>query len=133
MLTDRPTFGAIAPCFPVSDVGATIRWYQLKLGFWGDAFPESEPYVFAILSRDNIEIMLQRVENFQKPDLYFRRGEGVWDAYIRTSGVKKFWESVRENVTIVKPLRQQPYGAWEFEVKDLNGYILVFSAIIDSV
>ncbi len=133
MLTDRPTFGAIAQCFPVSDVGATIRWYQLKLGFWGDAFPESEPYVFAILSRDNIEIMLQRVENFQKPDLYFRRGEGVWDAYIRTSGVKKFWESVRENVTIVKPLRQQPYGAWEFEVKDLNGYILVFSAIIDSV
>ncbi|HZJ47279.1 MAG TPA: hypothetical protein VFD63_26110 [Pyrinomonadaceae bacterium] len=133
MLTDRPTFGAIAPCFPVSDVGATIRWYQLKLGFWGDAFPESEPYVFAILSRDNIEIMLQRVENFQKPDLYFRRGEGVWDAYIRTSGVKKFWESVRENVTIVKPLRQQPYGAWEFEVKDLNGYILVFSEIIDSV
>ena len=133
MLTDRPTLGAIAPCFPVSDVGATIRWYQLKLGFWGDAFPESEPYVFAILSRDNIEIMLQRVENFQKPDLYFRRGEGVWDAYIRTSGVKKFWESVRENVTIVKPLRQQPYGAWEFEVKDLNGYILVFSEIIDSV
>jgi len=133
MLTDRPTFGAIAPCFPVSDVGATIRWYQLKLGFWGDAFPESEPYVFAILSRDNIEIMLQRVENFQKPDLYFRRGEGVWDAYIRTSGVKKFWESVRENVTIVKPLGQQPYGAWEFEVKDLNGYILVFSEIIDSV
>jgi len=132
MLTDRPTFGAIAPCFPVSDVGATIRWYQLKLGFWGDAFPESEPYVFAILSRDNIEIMLQRVENFQKPDLYFRRGEGVWDAYIRTSGVKKFWESVRENVTIVKPLRQQPYGAWEFEVRDPNGYILVFSELIAS-
>ena len=133
MLNDMPTFGAIAPCFAVSDVGATLRWYQSKLGFSSDAFPESEPYVFAILFRDNIEIMLQLVENYQKPDLYYRRSGGVWDAYIRTSGVKRFWETVRDNVTIIKPLRQQPYGAWEFEVKDLNGYILVFSEILENV
>ena len=132
MQNDLPTFGSIAPCFPVSDVGATISWYQLKLGFWSDAFPENEPYVFAILFRDNIEIMLQRVENYEKPDLYYRRGEGVWDAYIRTTEVKEFWESIRDHVPIVKPLRQQPYGAWEFEVRDPNGYILVFSELIAS-
>lgn len=127
MQNDLPRFGAIAPCFPVSDVGATISWYQLNLGFRGDAFPETEPYVFAIMVRDNIEIMLQRVENYQKPDLYYRRGDGVWDAYIRTTGIKEFWESVRDNVPVMKPLRRQPYGAWEFEIKDLNGNIIVFS------
>jgi hypothetical protein len=24
------------------------------------------------------------------------------------------------------PLIQRPYGDWEFEVRDLNGYVLVF-------
>jgi len=132
MQNDLPTLGSIAPCFPVSDVGATISWYQLQLGFWSDPFPEDEPYVFAIMFRDNVEIMLQRVENYQKPDLYYRREGGVWDAYIRTTAVKEFWESVRDKVPIVKPLCRQPYGAWEFEVRDPNGYILVFSELIAS-
>jgi len=24
------------------------------------------------------------------------------------------------------PLKQQPYGDWEFELRDPNGYVLVF-------
>ncbi len=115
------------PCFPVADVGATIRWYEEQLGFIGEPFPETEPYVFAIIYRDQIEIMLQRLEGYQKPNLYSQRPGGIWDAYIRIEGVKDLYESVREEASIVKPLRQLPYGAWEFEVKDLNGYILVFS------
>jgi uncharacterized glyoxalase superfamily protein PhnB len=120
-------FASIVPCFPVADVGATMPWYEQKLGFSTDSFPKSGSPVFAILFRDNIEIMLQRIEGYEKPDLYQRRGGGVWDAYVRTARVKEFYESVRDHVTIVKPLRQQPYGAWEFEVKDPNGYVLVFS------
>jgi hypothetical protein len=115
------------PCFPVADVGATIRWYEEQLGFIGEPFPETEPYVFAIIYRDQIEIMLQRMEGYQKPDLYSQRPGGIWDAYIRLEGVKDLYESVRQEATIVNSLRQLPYGAWEFEVRDLNGYILVFS------
>jgi len=124
-----PGFRSIAPVFLVPDVGATIQWYQSKLGFWSDPFPSTEPYVFAILFRDHIEIMLQRLENYQKPDNYARRPGGVWDAYIRTSGLKELYEAVKDEVTIVQPLRQQPYGAWEFELRDPNGYVLVFSEI----
>jgi len=120
-------FRSAIPCFPVADVGATIRWYEEQLGFIGEPFPETEPYLFAIVYRDQIEIMLQRLEGYQKPDLYNQRSGGIWDAYIRIEGVKDLYESVRGEATIVKPLRQLPYGAWEFEVKDLNGYILVFS------
>lgn len=117
----------VAACFPVADISATIQWYEEQLGFIGDPFPASEPFVFAILRRDDVEIFLQRVEGYQKPDLYSTRPGGVWDAYIRTEGVHDLYESVREEATIVQPLRQQPYGNWEFEVKDPNGYILVFS------
>ena len=124
-----PEYRSIAPVFLVADVGATIQWYQSKLGFWSDPFPATEPYVFAILFRDHVEIMLQRLENYQKPDDYARRPGGVWDAYIRTTGLKELYDAVKDNVTIVQPLRQQPYGAWEFELSDPNGYVLVFSEI----
>ena len=122
-------FKSVAPVFAVADVGTTIRWYEEQLGFIGDPFPPQGPYVFAIVYRDKIEIMLQRVEGYQKPDLYNARPGGVWDAYIRTEGVEDLYESVRAEAEIIQPLRRQPYGAWEFEVKDPNGYVLVFSEL----
>jgi catechol 2,3-dioxygenase-like lactoylglutathione lyase family enzyme len=120
-------FHSVAPVFAVADISATIRWYEEQLGFIGDPFPAHEPYVFAIVYRDKIEIMLQRVAGYEKPDLYSSRAGGVWDAYFRIEGVRDLFESVRKEATIVKPLCKQPYGNWEFEVRDLNGYLLVFS------
>ena len=123
---------SINPVFAVADVGATIRWYEQELGFVGDAFPSHEPYVFGILRRDGIEIMLQRVANYQKPDLYdLRNGGGVWDAYLRIDGLQELYDRVKDRLELKKPLRRQPYGLSEFEIKDLNGYILVFSELID--
>ena len=123
------TFKSIAACFPVADVGQTLRWYEQHLGFSVYPFPAEEPYVFGILQRDNVEIMLQRVDGYEKPDLYSQRAGGVWDAYIRVGGVEELYEQVRTQLTITMPLQQQPYGDWEFEVKDLNGYVLVFSEL----
>ncbi|MCA1600365.1 MAG: hypothetical protein LC776_01535 [Acidobacteria bacterium] len=101
------------------------------MGFDGHAFPENEPHAFCILVRDQIEIMLQRSEGYQKPDLYNERRTGVWDAYIRMRGVKEFYESIHNKVEILRPLDKQFYGDWEFEVKDPNGYVLVFSELIE--
>jgi hypothetical protein len=50
----------------------------------------------------------------------------LWDAYVRTSGVKRLYEALSAPPFIKQPLRQQPYGLWEFEVIDPNGYVLVF-------
>jgi uncharacterized glyoxalase superfamily protein PhnB len=124
-------FRSTAPCFVVADIGATIRWYEAQLGFKGNTFSSAEPYQFGILFRDEIEIMLQRIEGYEKPDIYDRRNGGVWNAYIRMQGVKEFYESVRQHVDIIRPLGKQFYGDWEFEVKDPNGYVLVFSELID--
>ena len=55
----------------------------------------------------------------------------MWDVYLRMSGVKEFYEAVKDKLEIKKPLARQPYGQWEFEVKDPNGYILVFSEPIE--
>jgi len=122
-----PKLISSVPCFPVADVGATIRWYEEHLGFKGDPFPASEPYVFGILFRDHVEIMLQRLDGYEKPDLYPQRSGGIWDAYIRMDGLREFYESVRDRVNVIRHLERMPYPQWEFEVRDLNGYVLVFS------
>ena len=124
-------FTGVAPAFLVADVGATISWYQGKLGFISYPFPKKPPYVFASVCRDGIEIMFQLLREYEKPDLHRLRDGGVWDAFIRMKGVKEFYEAIKDKVEIKMSLRQQPYGDWEFEVKDLNGYILVFSELID--
>ena len=70
--------------------------------------------------------------DYQKPDLYdLRNGGGVWDAYLRITGLQQLYEHVKDRLELKKRLRRQPYGLSEFEVKDLNGYILVFSELID--
>ena len=73
-------------------------WYTESLGFrTAGTVPAREPYVYASLQRDGVELM----------------------------------ESVRGQAFIRTPLRKQPYGDWEFEVSDPNGYILVFSELTD--
>jgi uncharacterized glyoxalase superfamily protein PhnB len=42
------------------------------------------------------------------------------------SGVAGLWETLRERPFIQMPLRRQPYGDWEFEVRDPDGYVVVF-------
>jgi uncharacterized glyoxalase superfamily protein PhnB len=115
------------PAFLVSDVGATARWYANELGFAvAGTFPDQEPFAYASVQRGGAEIMLLALESYRKPDLRARRPEGVWDAYVRADGVRALFEALRSRPFIQAPLKHQPYGDWEFEVRDPNGYVLVF-------
>ncbi len=120
------------PTFLVADVAATARWYAEHLGF-GTAghFPEREPYVYASLQRDGAELMLLNLAGYRKPDLTSLRPAGLWDAYIRTGGVHTLYQSVRDQPFIKRRLKKQRYGDWEFEVRDPNGYVLVFGGDAD--
>jgi uncharacterized glyoxalase superfamily protein PhnB len=119
---------ATVPTFIVADVRATARWYDKTLDFTtAGTVPGIEPYAYASLQRDGVELMFLRVEGYEKPDLTAARPDGVCDAYIRMQGVHGFYEAVRTRTSIRSPLQKQPYGDWEFEVEDPNGYIPVFS------
>ena len=124
-----PKLNSAAPTFLVNDVGTTARWYESHLDFSPSFFPKTEPYVYASLCRDGIEIMLLRLEGYQKPSV--SRPGGLWDAYIRMQGVREFYEAVRGKVPIQMDLTKQRYGDSEFEVRDPNGYVLVFSELIE--
>ena len=118
---------SVAPTFLVSDVGGTARWYAEHLGFrLAGHVPADEPYAYASVVRESCELMLLRLAGYQKPDLSARRPHGCWDAYVRMSGVQELYEQVKGRPFVQMPLKKQRYGDWEFEVRDPNGYVLVF-------
>lgn len=115
------------PTFLVADIAATARWYEKELGFSvAGQFPARPPYVFASLQRDGGEVMLLDLANYQKPDLSARRPAGLWDAYFRMRGVTALYETWKDKSFIKSRLIRRPYGDLEFEVRDPNGYVLVF-------
>lgn len=115
------------PTFLVPDVAATARWYVVNLAFHvAGAFPDREPYAYASLQRGGAEIMLLGLADYQKPDLRQRRPSGLWDAYIRADGVHALYQSVDRQPFVSAPLTHRRYGDWEFEVRDPNGYVIVF-------
>ncbi len=117
------------PVFLVGDVAATMRWYQGALGFEADAVPKAPPHDFCVLRKDDVVIFLQQLTGYHKPDLYDEREGGVWSAYLRTEGVRTLYETLkqRSDVTVIQPLHRQPYRQTEFEIRDPNGYALVFA------
>jgi uncharacterized glyoxalase superfamily protein PhnB len=118
-----------SPVFLVADVAATMDWYRENLGFDGLPFPEQPPHFFGIMTRDDVEIMLQQLDGYEKPDIYEQREGGVWNVYIRMEGVRELYEQVskRPGVTLLEPLCEQEYGQIELVVRDPNGYTLVFA------
>lgn len=124
-------FQAVAPTFPVADVARTVRWYQDHLDFQADTFPEHEPFVWAAIWRDDIEIMFLGVSEYEKPDLRPRRREGIWDVYIRTTGLLELFGKLEGKVEVLRTPKRQPYGLVEFAIRDPNGYIIVFGDDIE--
>jgi uncharacterized glyoxalase superfamily protein PhnB len=122
-------FQSACPVFLVDDIASTMQWYRTVLGFEADPFPESPPHAFCALSRDDIEIMLQQLVGYEKPDVYPRREGGVWNVYLRMHGVRDLFDglSKRSDVKILETICKQPYGETEFVVQDPNGYVLVFA------
>ena len=132
MTKPQISLNSTAPVFAVHDVASTIAWYRDVLGFVAHPFPKDPPHAFAVLGHGRVEIMVQWLHGYAKPELFSRRDGGVWDAYIRMTGVEALYERLqsRGDVRILDPLCKQFYGDTEFVVADLNGYVLVFSELI---
>lgn len=113
---------ATAPVLVARDVGATASWYQGNLGFQASLFPEKPPFAFAILCRDDIEVMLRRCGPAGP-----QHTDGDWNVYIRMTGVRELHADLLRTTAIVEPLQTKEYGCIEFTVADPNGFRLVFS------
>ena len=53
------------------------------------------------------------------------RSGGGWDAYLRIYDARQLWESVREKLPDVGPIKTTEYGCQEFVVNDPDGDVIV--------
>src|SRR5262245_61754000 len=116
--------GAV-PVLRVVSVARSLGWYAQVLGFAPDAVGPSDDPVFAILRRDGVELMLQKIQRGGGQPRSATLAGGGWDVYVRVDDVEAMREAVRRNIADVGPIETRPYGCREFVVSDPDGHVLV--------
>ena len=130
----------ITPNIMVNNVNETSAYYNKYLGFTIQMAVDekneitfenfdSANLIWALLKKDAIELMVQRSDSFieELPDFKDKKPGGTFTLFISTDDVKTIYESIKNEVNIVKHLYETTYGTSEFVIKDLNGYIVCFA------
>jgi len=120
----------LTPNLMVENVAETLAFYRERLGFEVvTTLPDQEPFDFAIVKRDGVELMFQSRPSLSDnvPALSGSPIGASQTFYIEVTGIRDLYESLREKVEIVVDFHTTFYGTQEFYFRDLNGYILSFS------
>ena len=122
----------IAPQWIVENLEHTLGFYKNELDFdidWKGS-------LFSIISKGNVSIMLRQLEKekLKRPNRipfneagWHSKAKEAWDAYIWVSEVDQFYNLIKKrNVQIIKQLQNTDYGNRDFEIEDINEYIICF-------
>ncbi|MBR0573308.1 MULTISPECIES: VOC family protein [Pasteurellaceae] len=135
----------LSPNLAVKDINETVHFYTEHFGFTlVMAVPESQDgveqtldknkaYVYAMIQKDNIELMLQRLDSFQQ-DMTFCKASttgATVSFYMEIDGISKLHQSLKNKNLTITDLKTTWYGMKEFYVQDLNGYILGFAEKVE--
>jgi len=102
------------------------EYYRDKLGFRIVGYFFEEPPVFAMVGRDDQIIMLSLMTRGRGGSNRGYKGEAL-DAYLWTDDVDALHGEFRQSgADIVSAPQLRIYGMKEFEVRDLDGYVLAF-------
>ena len=119
---------SISPNFFVKDMNETIGYYQ-HLGFeMVMKVPEEGDLVWAMMNCGNVNFMFQSFESLGNdiPEISRQYG-GSLLFYIQIKEIRKFHDKIKDKVKVIKGLEKTFYGATEFSIQDLNGYVLTFA------
>lgn len=134
----------MTPNIMVTDVNATVSYYEQNLEFEmvmgvdeaketkiGD-YKQSN-LIWAMIRKDDIELMFQRKDSFieELPEFKGQEIGGTFTLYIYAEDIKNFYNKIKDKVKIIKEIHKTFYGADEFVMKDLNGYIIYFGETQD--
>ena len=114
------------PVLQVVDVERSLRWYADVLGFAADTFPAQPPYSFAILRRDEAEVMLQCMDNIEGRKAAPRESDPqfLWSVYLRIgdNAILDVAAEVARKTPLLRGPERMFYGQVEFELLDPDGY-----------
>jgi len=131
----------LTPNFAVQDIKKTVLFYQDVLGFKlemaepedkngiENELNENKNYVYAMMSRDGVELMFQRTDSIGEdipPLKGITQGASV-SFYMEVEDVEALYQEMKSQADVVIELKTAWYGMKEFYIKDCNGYILGFA------
>lgn len=118
----------------VENVSDSVAFYSQKLGFTIDWVGEGP--LFALVSRGNFTLMLRqlRLGGLSRPNRipfiqsgWHSDGKEAWDSYVWVENADDLYHEFKKNgVSIIKEIQNTEYGNRDFEIEDLDGYILCF-------
>jgi lactoylglutathione lyase len=125
----------------VSNVNEILDFYEKILGFsLVMAVPEGSqqivtvrdaitPLGFAIIKRDDVELMLQSRKSLAKelPALAASPVGASFTLYIQVDDIEALYKGIKDKAAIVEDLHTTFYGTREFCIRDNDGRILTFA------
>ncbi len=118
----------LSPNIFVKDINKTIDFYK-RIGFSiVTTVPETDEFVWAMMSCGKVTFMFQTFSSLgtELPAIS-RQDGGSLLLYIQTKEINQLYEQIKDKVNVVKGLEKTFYGATEFSIQDINGYILTFA------
>ena len=119
---------SVSPNIFVKDIQKTIGFYR-ELGFEiVTSVPEKGEMIWAMMTCGNVTFMFQTYESLgeELPEIS-RKDGGSLLLYIQTKEIRKLFEKIKDKVHVLKGLVKTFYGATEFSILDIDGYVLTFA------
>lgn len=125
----QPILTSVAAHLYVRDLKTSTDFFTTKLGFTID-FVYGDPPFYAQVSRDNARLALRYMdEPFFAEDI--REREGLLTASITLATADEiaqlFLDCQAAHVPLAQPLRDEPWQAKTFIVKDPDGNLILFA------
>ena len=127
-MTTATTLGGISPFFIVAELEPAIEFYRDALGFEVRLrFPTEDPF-FAIVGRDQTQLLLKVVEPDIKPRPNPSRHPWArWDAFVYVEEPDALaFEFQGRSVMFCEDLKDWEDGLRGFAVADVDGYVTFF-------
>lgn len=127
-------FKKITTNLMVKSVNKSAEFYNKHFGFQTVVtVPDSGELDFAILMRDQVELMLQKKESLGSDVPYLSNMEigGSFTLFIEVENVEEIYNKIKSEVEILVDLKTTFYGMKEVTIKDLDGYVLTFAERVE--
>jgi catechol 2,3-dioxygenase-like lactoylglutathione lyase family enzyme len=113
-----------------------LTFYRDVLGFSViESVPKEPPFVFVMLTRDNLSVFLNAVSVVREDPAYAKLADAVGQSgismYFMLKGVRELYDALKGKVTVVAPLERKFYGITEFNIADPDGYLITFAERLD--
>jgi uncharacterized glyoxalase superfamily protein PhnB len=132
---------SMTPNLIVKDVYKTMEFYVTVLDFnfamaidrIKNTYMELTPevtYLFGMVGKGDVVLFIQAIESFKEDvtqDANIETLNNNISLYIEIDDVDSYFESIKESVEIIAPIRETFYGMREFYIRDLDGNIIGFS------